>query len=469
MGGFFLSPVFVWASGVCYVDEKVDEDGDGSSDKPYEKISEATKEDCSEIKVAGGSYKEDVTLGKSVKLRGANKDSVVIEGKITMADGSEVSKVTITAGGVEVNKDADADIENVKIKNANVGITTVGGGKLSTDDVTISGNRKGMYIQYGKTVKIANCKIYSNKEEGLDIRANVSGSINNNEIYSNGESGIEVILGKSELSIVNNEIKKNGASGIAAQFYSDTDKLGEVIIKNNVITSNSNFGLDCKAPSGADGRPKGYWADSMDLTSNKVVDNKKKDFSSACKFDEDKIADATKTKEERAAEKLALEEKEKKNILSVEEKQELAEIKVQEEVENKTAEIDQAERTNIKNIYTQVEVLIGQDEILKDEIRNRETGLIFFIGEDYRKIKNLQDNLAVYDEKIELMENSKGNIVDENILNEVNADISVLKEKREDFANFIQSRGKDFSLWGWLFEKIYLSNEETIFGIFKLS
>ncbi|MFZ2153784.1 MAG: hypothetical protein WAV16_00975, partial [Candidatus Moraniibacteriota bacterium] len=116
-----------------------------------------------------------------------------------------------------------------------------------------------------------------------------------------------------------------------------------------------------------------------------------------------------------------------------------------------------------------VEVLIGQDEILKDEIRNRETGLIFFIGEDYRKIKNLQDNLAVYDEKIELMENSKGNIVDENILNEVNADISVLKEKREDFANFIQSRGKDFSLWGWLFEKIYLSNEETIFGIFKLS
>ncbi|KKP57320.1 MAG: hypothetical protein UR51_C0020G0001, partial [Candidatus Moranbacteria bacterium GW2011_GWF1_34_10] len=209
VGGVFLSPVFVLASGVCYVDENVEDSGDGSSDEPYKKISKAVEEDCSEIKLSKGTYKENVSLKKSVKLAGSSKDSVIIEGKITMAHDSEVSKLTVISGGIDVSDEADAHLENVKIKSSNIGIMTTGGGKLVITDSIISGNRKGMYVQYGKTIKITDCKVYNNKEEGLDIRANVSGSINNNEIYDNGESGIEVILGKSELSILNNEIKKN--------------------------------------------------------------------------------------------------------------------------------------------------------------------------------------------------------------------------------------------------------------------
>ncbi|KKP57532.1 MAG: Erp42 protein, partial [Candidatus Moranbacteria bacterium GW2011_GWF1_34_10] len=282
-------------------------------------------------------------------------------------------------------------------------------------------------------------------------------------------SGIEVILGKSELSILNNEIKKNKSSGIAAQFYTDTDKVGDVNIKNNIITGNSNYGLDCKAPSGGEGRPKGYWEKSMDLSSNKIIENKKKDIAGSCKFDEEKIADATKTKEEREAERLALEEKEKNKIITVAEKIELDELKVQKEQEELIAQKDREEKNNIDNIYREVEALLIQDEIKKDKIKERNKFLIFLIGEDYKQIKNLQDNFAVYDEKIKVMEDKKSSITNEDILNEVGGNISNLREKREDLANFVQERGKDFSVWGWLFEKIYLSNDKTIFGFFRLN
>lgn len=469
VGGIVLSPVFVLADGVCYVDENAEDSGDGSNDKPYEKISKAIEKDCGEIKLSKGTYKESVTLKKSTKLSGNSKDSVIVEGKISMQDGSEISKLTVITGGVEVQSGADAGIENVKIKNSNIGIMTIGGGKVVITDSIISGNRKGMYIQYGKTVKIVDCKIYDNKEEGLDIRANVSGSINNNEIYSNGESGIEVILGKSELSILNNDIKKNKSSGIATQFYSDTDKAGDVNIKNNAITGNSNFGLDCKAPSGGDGRPKGYWAKSMDLSSNKITDNKKRDIAGACKFDDDKISDATKTKAEREAERLALEAKEKKQVLTTLEKVELDELKAQKEEEEQVAQRDREEKDNIDNIYREVEALLNQDEVKKDAIKARSSLLVFFMGEDYKQIKNLQDELFFYDEKIKMMEDKKSAIVDENILNEVSDNISTLREKREDLANFIQNRGKNFSIWGWLFKKIYLSNDKTIFQFFTFN
>jgi len=453
VGSFFVAPFFVLASNICYVDEKSD-DGDGSSDKPYKKIAKALDDDCGEIRIAKGTYEEDVKIKKSLKIKGDNRDGVVIDGKVTMDDKTELSKVTVMKGGVELVDNADADIESVKVKDSILGgIVTNGGGKLTLDNVIVSGNNKGMYIKYGKEVRITNCKIYNNKEEGLDIRANVSGAINNNEIYSNGESGIEVILGKSELNIFNNNIKKNGSSGIAAQFYSDTDKLGDVNIKNNVITGNNNYGLDCRTPSGGDGRPKGYWMDSMDITSNKIVDNKKKDISSGCKFDEDKILDATMTKKQREEQKLALEEKVQKKTISVEEKKELEEIKSQEEEDDNVARIGVEEKNNIDLIYAELETLFKDEEIKKEKIENKNKFLKFIMGEDYQEIKNIQDNLTIYDEKIELIEDKKGNVADVNILNEIDNQILVLKEKRENNFNFIESKKETFSILGKIFMK----------------
>ena len=80
------------------------------------------------------------------------------------------------------------------------------------------------------------------------------------------------------------------------------------------------------------------------------------------------------------------------------------------------------------------------------------------MGEDYQEIKNIQNNLAIYDEKIESIEDKKGNVVDINILNEIDNQISVLKEKRENNFNFIEEKKTTFSILGKIFMKKYLTN-----------
>lgn len=451
-----MAPSFVWAGDICYVDKDADGSGDGSGDEPYKKISKAIADDkCKEIKVSNGTYVESLVLKKNQKLNGSNRDKTVIEGKVVMQNDSEIGKVTVL-GGIEIEEGADAEIDNAEVKEANIGILTSGGGKLVINDAVITDNRKGLYIQKGKKIEITNCKIYKNTEEGLDIRADVSGSINNNKIYNNGESGIEVILGKAELNILNNEIEKNDSSGIAAQFYTDTDKLGNVKINNNIISGNSNYGLDCKAPSGGEGKPKGYWSDSMNLSSNKVFDNKKKDFASACKFNEDKIADATKTKEEREAELAALEEKERQKALSILEKEKKAELEAQRAEEERIAKIDAEEKAIIDNLYKETEAMLAEGKNLEEKIKSRSAWVKFFIGEDYKTVEVLENDLNRYGEKIELMEDRKGNITDENILSEVNDQILILKEKREDLVNFLDLREEAFSLWGWFLRRFDL-------------
>ena len=456
LGGVFLAPSFVWAGDICYVDKDAEGSGDGSGGKPYKKISKAIEDDkCKEVKVSNGTYSESLVLKKSQKLNGSNRDKTVIEGKLIMQNNSEIGKVTVY-GGIEIEEGADAEIDNAEVKKANIGILTSGGGKLVINDTVITDNRKGLYIQKGKNIKITNCKIYKNAEEGLDIRADVSGSINNNQIYENGESGIEVILGKSELDILNNDINRNDSSGIAAQFYTDTDNLGNVHIKNNIISKNSNYGLDCKAPSGGEGKPKGYWSDSMELNSNKVFENKKKDFATACKFDEDKIADATKTKEEREAELAALEEKERQEALSVLEKEKKLQLEAQKAEEERIAKIDAEEKAIIDNLSKEVEAMLTDGKNLEEKIKNRSAWTKFFIGEDYKTVIILEENLTGYGEKIELMEDRKNNIADENILSEVNEQILNLKEKREDLVNFLDSREERFSLLGWFLRRFNL-------------
>lgn len=307
LSGLFFSPVFVRAGYDCYVNDGADSGGDGSKDKPYTKISKALNEVCSEIYVEDGTYADAITLGKNVEIKGSDRNDVVITGKVTMSDGSKMEDVSISGGGVYIDKDADAKIMDSIIKKSSTGVETYGGGKLIVEGTKIYDNGKGFYVQAGKYISITSSGVYNNSEEGIDIRANVDGIISGNIIEDNGESGIEVILGKAELTISNNKIKNNGSSGVATQFYEHADKIGDLKINNNTISGNKNFAVDCKLPSG--GSPgKEYWTNSLTLIGNNISENKNGDFSPTCKLGTLKIDNATKTEEELEAEKKAKEE-----------------------------------------------------------------------------------------------------------------------------------------------------------------
>lgn len=463
--GFLLNPVFVLAKNTCYVDKDAKDGGDGSSDDPYKKIEKALDKGCKDIIVKKGTYKDSITLGSGVSIKGKDRDDVIVTGKITMKDGSSLEKITVSGSGVEVAKGADAKIKNAKIKNTRIGIETVGNGKLTVDNVSFSGNKKAMYLQRGKNVKITGCKVYNNSEEGIDIRANVDGVISGNEIYGNGESGIEVILGKSDLTISNNSIKKNGSSGIAAQYYKSASKLGGVKITGNTITGNKDFGINCKTPSG--GNPGAeYWSASINMSSNKVSNNKDGEFSSLCHFDDEKVSDATKTKEQKEQEAKELEEAQKQAQLNKEQKEQ--ETKTEQEKKQAQEEQDKKEQEELrqrlqheKELQTSVETfnkeisdLYNDDVVIQDEIKSRSKILLVAIGPDYKKLQKMAHHIAQYDEKVGQANNSKNEITDTKIAGSVQKNITEMTKKRDHVRNFVEQYNDILSIYGWFFKRV---------------
>lgn len=454
MCGSFCNPIFIDAKETCYVDYDADNDGDGSKDEPYQKISKALSKDCKKIIVEKGTYKDDIILNKSVTLEG--EGSVTITGKVTMKDGSKIEEVTVSGkGGIEIDDDADVEIEDVKITGASIGIETFGRGTLTVKDAKIIDNGKGLYIQAGKNIKITNSEVSDNSEEGIDIRANVDGTISGNTIHDNGESGIEVILGKSELLITNNSIKKNHASGIAAQYYEHASKIGAVKITGNTITDNKDFGINCKAPSG--GNPGvDYWSASTNMTSNKVSGNKNGDFAPACAFSANTVSDATMTKEQKEQEaqkqqlriaEIAQKNAENKMITAQEEEQ-----KAQEELYIAQQKQKDLQGT-ISDRYEEVQKIHRHNVITQEKINNRNAVITFIIGLDQDELQNISASLEQYDQKIMEAQAAQHEVKDGQICDIVTMQIDQMKKQREEMSDFVQEKRSKFNIFYWLFNK----------------
>jgi parallel beta-helix repeat protein len=454
---FLVSPVFVMAKNICYVDKDVKDDGKGSKDEPYKKITKALDKGCKEIIVNKGTYKDSITMGKGVKIKGKSRDGVIITGKIIMKDDTSLKNLTVSEIGIDVDTGADAKIEDAKIKNAHIGIETLGNGTLTVEDTSFSGNRKAMYLQRGKNVKIIGCKVYDNSEEGIDIRANVDGIISGNEIHNNGESGIEVILGKSDLKIENNSIKKNHASGIATQFYKDANKLGGVKIRNNIISGNKSFGINCKTPSG--GKPgANYWSASVNMSSNKMYDNREGNFSPMCAFGDEKMSDATKTKEEKEAE--ILQKKEEERQKQEEKKQEEERQKQEEELQKQLEQKKQEEKLqqqkqiliDIQDVFDSMNNLENNIEIQKQKVQNRSDFLIMLIGPDRQILDDVIQHVEQYNQAITKIEEKQIDLVDDVQKQDINQEIMQLQQQREQTLNFVQNYEDKFSIYKWILE-----------------
>lgn len=466
LAGLLCEPVFVLAGNACYVDVDTDGDEDGSEDEPYQEIKKALDKGCNKIIVEKGTYEDDITMD-DVKIEGKNKEDVIISGEITMKDGSEISNVTISNSGVNVEDGAHVKIEDANITKTGIGINTEGGGKLTVNNVDLYDNGKAMYLQRGTNVKITDSEVYDNEEEGIDIRANVDGVISGNSIHDNGESGIEVIVGKSELTITNNTIKKNGSSGIAAQYYKSAGKLGGVKIKDNKITHNKDFGINCKAPSGGNPGTE-YWTKSMEMLANKVFDNKDGDFSDTCHFDASKVSDATKSKKQKEQEqKLAELQKEQEQKANAQQAEKLQEAETQEEQRRKDEEQKKSEQKLLRkklqqerDLQSDVEVL-GQevdefysiDNASQEKIKSRPSIVMFFIGPDYKELRVMAERIGRYDTKIQEAQKLQSAITDEAIKKRVEENITAMIQEKSAVYNFIKQYNDEFSFFGWIFKK----------------
>jgi hypothetical protein len=452
---FLLSPIIALGK-TCYVDEG-EHSGDGSKDKPYRTISKALSKGCDKIKVAGGSYSERITIPAGVSLEGKG-GKTKIKDKVFMSDDTEVEDLSIENGGIVVTKNAKVKINKVKIEDSHTGIEAEGGGKVTVVNSTISHNGKGLYLRYGTDVDLRNSKITHNKEEGVDIRANVDGIITGNAIDSNKEGGIEVIAGKSQLTISNNSIRYNKASGIAIQFYKENSGLGGLKIAGNTLIGNGNYGVDCKIPSG--GNPeKNYWSKSVAFSFNKISGNGKGALAKFCKFSVEEMQRATKTEEE-------IKELERiKQEKSEEAKRKLRE-KMQEELRKKKEEEERVKREQQKRVDLELKDKIDQrrDEYIKqcsysqnDQqiFQQQKKWQIFLFGPEEEIIQRRQERENKCQEVIVKLQDKLKEMKTEEVRKEVESGLlQELKNQQEKINKDTEEYKNKFGLVSWL-KKIF--------------
>lgn len=430
------------------MDESASSGGDGSKDEPFKDIEDAIEEagkegGSQEIYVEDGSYDGGFTIGKSIKLIGEGKDKVTIAGTVYMDDDSELKEVTVKGGrtAISIDKGADVKIEDCVIKNfEKIGIDIEpGSGKLVLTDSKIKdGKGKGIYVQRGNEIELLGNEVVDNDEEGFDLRSKIKGIIRGNYIYKNGESGIEVIVGETELEIVGNTIKDNGASAVAAQFYEDMSEKGDIEIKNNKLSGNDNYALNCKKTQGGS-TSKTYWTDSIKMSGNSISGNKDGSIYKLCHFDKEEEKDDSKddkTDENEKAKKEA-EEKERQEQLAREE------ARIAEDREKRQGQANQLMDEYDENIEG---VKLNLTKVKKEgKVK------VFFFGVDRKAIETVNSELTSKKEELERINSLLGGdyvkMQDGTQLKEkADSELEIVNSQLQ----YLEKRLKTFSLWGWI-------------------
>ena len=250
-----------------YVDDDAAAGGDGSLEKPYQKIQGAinASEEGDTIQVFNGTYSENVVVNKSVDLIGNGSETTTINGggsgvvvKIT-ANGVTIRSFTITnngssGSGIKVESDHNT-ISNSNCSYNNYGIWLTSGDNENTLTNNIcSNNEVGIYLQFSEYNIVINNTC---SENGVGIQLSISkfNTITNNVCSNNYWYGI-FLISSNENTLTNN-LCSNNLIGIflsATGYCTITDNTcdnnregiylsssGACTLKNNIMIENGIY------------------------------------------------------------------------------------------------------------------------------------------------------------------------------------------------------------------------------------
>lgn len=241
-----------------YVDKDAKGSEEGTANHPYHSISKALKnaKEGTDVQIAKGTYKENITIPKGVKLLGKKKDigDVVIKADneekptITMKHQTEINFLTVSGGrhGVRVLEDAKVKVYKVKIKNSDrdgIHIDAASRDKKHRallDSVEISGSKKAGIFSEKRDIVVINSNIYNNTSDGVDLAGGMEAWFENNRINNNGGSGIKVILDDASVWTKSNSIRNNKREGVEVNAYG---KAGNVGLKKANLIGNGRYGV----------------------------------------------------------------------------------------------------------------------------------------------------------------------------------------------------------------------------------
>lgn len=239
-----------------YVNKDASGTQDGSSSHPYKTIWQALdKADArTDIFVAKGEYKENITIGKDIRVYGAGKDKTTIksadddEAVVTMKHKARIESVTIKGGkvGIIVKEDSRADIIKTIVKdNDREGILIFKGDtdddhKVSIVKSLVKGNdRSGIYAKKRKVI-VMESTIQENTGDGIVFEKDVTAWLEDNTIKENKKSGVVAVLDKSSIGLKKNSVYKNTREGMEISSFGEK---GNINVDKSKVYENGRYGI----------------------------------------------------------------------------------------------------------------------------------------------------------------------------------------------------------------------------------
>lgn len=262
--GFFLT-VFIVVPAVVfggnkqiYVDKDAKGSEEGTANHPYHSISKALKnaQSGTNVNVAKGTYRENITIPKGVALVGKKKDigDVVIKADneekpaVTMKHQTEINFVTISGGrhGVRVLEDAKVKLYKINIKNSDrdgIHIDAAPRDKKHRallDSVEIQGSKRAGIFSEKRDIVVINSDIHNNGTDGIDLALGMKGWFEGNRINNNSGSGMKVVIDGSSVWTKSNSIRNNKREGVEVNAYGAAGNFG---LKKASLIGNSRYGI----------------------------------------------------------------------------------------------------------------------------------------------------------------------------------------------------------------------------------
>ncbi len=213
------------------------------------------------VKVAPGTYIEQITMKKGVDLEGAGTNVTVItknltvrfDGVVRVADNATISNFFISNSSTGQDSSAvlcnetNAFVIDCEIKNSRIGIQIFGGVPTVKNNIIENNSDSGILVK-SSTIQASHPIIENNNKKnndfGIKCQSRFSGGeIKNNIIWGNGD-GILLSQDNSP-TIINNTIHGNSADGI------DIDSSTVLsIVTNNIVSFNKDNGIESDTASG---------------------------------------------------------------------------------------------------------------------------------------------------------------------------------------------------------------------------
>ena len=196
------------------------------------------------VEIAPGTYRENVTIDKSVELRGEVYDATDPRNNSAILDGGGMAVITIPPG-----VSPSPSVIGLVITNGHDGIATRSSSIIRHS--YFSDNNDGIDFRAGGGGVCKKNVFERSQDDAIDVDHPMSDlRIRGNQILhgSTGDDGIEIrlhddeIAETAEIAIVNNEIVGSGEDGIQIiDYFQDTNR--QITIDGNLIRNSAMAGI----------------------------------------------------------------------------------------------------------------------------------------------------------------------------------------------------------------------------------